>query len=401
MANPMHAATDLSAEVIARSVAEIVLRASAHDVDTRNRFPRESIDALHEAGLLKYFMPRRFSGLEGDFHTFSRIAAILGEECLSTALIWAMHCQQVAVLVNHAADVHGDVLDHIARTGALVASGTTEYGKGGDLLRAEAPIIREGHRLRLRRKTPVTSYGAEASYFLVTMRSGPDKPTTDVSLVLVTREDEGDIRVSGEWNAMGMRGTRSVPMEFDVLLPGDRIIGSSFREVALRTMIPAGHVGWTAAWFGGARGAFKKFVKRLRPLHARGGGMLNSDLFLSRLANLRVSLDLLEAMLDTACRRLDELQRRGAELQQYEEITHNILLNNLKVAGSRLAFSVADGLMELGGLAEGFLKDRESGIERVFRDLRSAALMYHNDRLLDANGKLILVEDSPITNLWS
>src|SRR5688572_19751288 len=112
MANPVYAAADVSVEVIARSVADGVLRASAHDVDTRNRFPRESIDALRDAGLLKYFVPRRFNGPGGDFHMFSRIAAILGEECLSTALIWTMHCQQVAVLVDHAADVHGDVVDH-------------------------------------------------------------------------------------------------------------------------------------------------------------------------------------------------------------------------------------------------------------------------------------------------
>jgi hypothetical protein len=46
------------------------------------------------------------------------------------------------------------------------------------------------------------------------------------------------------------------------------------------------------------------------------------------------------------------------------------------------------------------MKNTALEIERVFRDLRSATLMYHNDRLLGANGKLILVEDSGAEAIW-
>jgi len=38
------------------------------------------------------------------------------------------------------------------------------------------------------------------------------------------------------------------------------------------------------------------------------------------------------------------------------------------------------------------VRDARVALERRFRDLRSAALMYSNDRLYVANGKLTLVD---------
>ncbi|MEN8220420.1 MAG: hypothetical protein ABFS56_29545 [Pseudomonadota bacterium] len=136
-------------------------------------------------------------------------------------------------------------------------------------------------------------------------------------------------------------------------------------------------MGWTAAWYGGARGAFRRFVSQLRG----GKRKLDSDLFLSRLARLRVSLDLLEAMLNQTTERVQRLRQNQATLKEYEEITHNIGLDNLKIAGSELAFSIVDGLIELSNFNQGYLKNEPLGLERVFRDLRSASLQYKNDRL--------------------
>lgn len=383
----------------AQSISQNVLKRWASDVDAKNRFPQESMDALREEGLLGFFVPTKFGGQGGDFKTYCQIATILGAECLSTALIWSIHCQQVIVLADHAAEEQADILTKIAKNGSLVAGVTTEYGKGGDLLTAQAPLLPENGRLRVCRSAPIVSYGAEADFFLITMRSGEDKPSNDVRLVLVTHDD-GQIAVVGEWDAMGMRATRSVPMEFDAVVDRSHVISKSFRQIALQTIIPAGHLGWVAAWFGAARSAFMYFISQLRTTGGAGTQKLNSDLFISRLANIRISLDLIEAMLYQVTERLDKLRRDGAPLEQYQDITHNIGLNNLKVAGSQLAFSVADELVELGGLGRGYVKSDTVPFERVFRDLRSSSMMYSNDRLLETNGKLILVEHSPMNTIW-
>ena len=49
-------------------------------------------------------------------------------------------------------------------------------------------------------------------------------------------------------------------------------------------------------------------------------------------------------------------------------------------------------LVQLAGLRYGFLKRSAVALERTFRDLRSASLMYSNDKLYVMNGKLSLLD---------
>lgn len=378
---------------VAREIARDVLLPAAAAVDAAGSFPAEAVAALRQAGLLQLLVPRRAGGLGEDFSTLAEVTAALGEGCTSTALIFAMHCQQVAVLARHGGGPLYAFLEEVATRGLLVASVTTEIGKGGDLVTALAPLEPAEGGVRVRRGAPAVSYGAEADLFLVTMRAGADSPPTDVRLVLVDRRD-GCPQVTGDWDAMGMRGTRTVPMAFDVVVPAERVLAAPFGEVAAHSMIPAGHAGWAAAWLGAARGAFRRFIRQARRDGAAGERRLNSDLFASRLADLRLRLDLVGALLSKICLRLDRLDRTAAPASAYTDIAHTVEVNNLKIAAARESFAVVDGLVELAGLGQGYLKHQTTDLERVFRDLRSASLMFHNNRLLLANGRLLLMEES-------
>ncbi len=389
--------TRAEGEIVARAeaVSREVLARFAGRVDAENRFPRESIDALRDAGLVGLMVPEALGGLGGRYATLARVAAALGEGCVSTAVVWAMHSQQTAALAEHHGPAHEPALAAIAQKGALLASVATEAGYMPDHLSACSPLREEGGRLRVRRAGPVVSYGAEASYYLVMMLAAEGRPAEDVRLVLVARDD-GDIRVEGGWNAMGMRGTRSVPMRFDVLVPPDRVVGASFREVAFRTLVPSGELALSSAWYGAARGAVRRFVRRLRADASRGGRRLDSDLLLSRLARMRLALDLVGGLIEKVSSRLDRYKAEGAPLARYHDEAHVIELNSLKIASSELSAGVADQLVELAGLREGYLQGGELGLERTFRDLRSASLMINNERLRQANGRLMLLEGTPI-----
>src|SRR5439155_7077573 len=119
-----------------------------------------------------------------------------------------------------------------------------------------------------------------------------------------------------------------------------------------------------------------------------------------RLADIRLRLDLVESMMLRVAGDLDELRSTGAPLERHEDPAHNVLVNDLKIAASRLSFSVVDDLMGLAGVARGYLRSDPGGLERVFRDLRSAWMIYSNERLLAANGRLILVEGLQVTRMW-
>jgi len=378
---------------LARSVSHETIWRYAAAVDAENRFPTEAIEALRAAGLLAAVFPKDLGGLGVSLPVFKEMNAWIGESCLSTGMIFASHGQQVTVLAKHAKKTQEAVLREVAEKGVLISSVTSEYGKGGNLLASESPLYPEGDRVRVRRRAPIVSYGVEAPYALISMKASETSDSRDGVMVLVSLTDEGSFTVTGGWDSMGMRGTRSVPMVFDFVVPKDRVIGEgSYREVAVATMIPFLHVGWAAMWYGAARGALRRFVTSIRSNPSLKKKFMESDLFISRLADLRLQVDLMGAILEKAAEDTEQLYRSNAPLSQFEDPTYQILINNVKTACANLSFQVLTGLIEVAGVYPGYLKSSDTGIERVFRDLRAASIQFHNDRLNAANGKIQMFE---------
>jgi alkylation response protein AidB-like acyl-CoA dehydrogenase len=376
---------------MAGEIARGAARRFAATVDRENRFPSEAVEALRDAGLFGLLVPRSAGGLGGAFSDSFKIGEILGRECLSTAMIWAMHSQQIGIMVDHAARQWRDELADISANGVLVASATTEAAKGSRLTLTKASLQPFGAGIRVERPSPFVSYGEQAGYYLITMRRGPDRPETDGCFVLLKRCDG---QVTGGWEAMGMRGTRTVAMHLRADIDAGRILAQDFRHIASATAIPAAHLGWTSAWYGAARGALDRFLMLLRS-NAGERRRFESELFCARLAEVRLSLDLLWSILDRLIRQFEDMRTAGAPAAAYQNAEWTLALNGLKVAGSRIAIEAVDQLIELAGLKLGYLRDEERDMERVFRDLRSATLMVKNDALLLANAKHLLFDYIP------
>ncbi|NEQ71413.1 MAG: acyl-CoA/acyl-ACP dehydrogenase [Symploca sp. SIO2D2] len=355
--------------------------------DRGNRLPNEGLTALNEAGLMNVSFSGNEESLGLSVGDFASIISKIGEHCLSTAFIYLQHCQQLALLKEHVYDSQRELVEEIIESGEWIGSVTTQKEKGGDLLRVNPPLVYENDMVRVRREAPVVGYAEAAGWFLVTMRTGVDSPENQVSLVAIHKSDLG-VSIKGEWNALGMRGTQSLPMNFNVQISKERVIKADFRMIALKTMIPFAHVGWAASWYGGARGVYDRFLDTIK----RDRKCYKSELFRNRMASIRLELDQMKAFLDSVTRDLDEARERNVDLSFYGDPTFNIKINNLKIGLAKSSFKVVSELIEYMGLARGYFVEDEHFAERVFRDLKAAALLYHNDRLLEANGKLMLIE---------
>ncbi|SFW81412.1 acyl-CoA dehydrogenase family protein [Amycolatopsis australiensis] len=387
-----------AAPTLAERTARVadVLAEHAREVDDSATFPVASLDALRESGLMGLLVPVEHGGLGGDLADLARTAAELGGACLSTAMIWAMHGQQVAAIAAHAGPrLRADLLPRIARGEVYVASVTSERGKGGHLLTAEAPLRPEGDRLRIERDAPIVTGGAVADGFLVTMRASPEAGHDDVSLVYADRGQLTATPGRGGWNPMGMRGTHSVPLRITGDVPADQLVGApgGFRAVATRTFVPAGHIGWAACWLGAARGALSMVLGMIRDPRTRGSFDPSSELLRRRLARARLDLDTVAALLAQAI-------RDAADATDPEAPAVQLRLNGLKVHAAERCSAVVDELVELTGLRHGYMRDSALPLERVHRDLRSASLNYANDRLYDANGAIALL-DRDVTLAWA
>lgn len=371
----------------AKSLRDTVLLPSAALVDRAGDLPADGLKQLSKHGYLGLLIPRDMGGYELNLRQYARCVGILAEGCLSTAFILVMHCHMTAVLRDFASPaLRQRVLRDVVRNNALIASVTSEYGRGANLFQATTPLRCDGEKIIVERRSPIVSYGELAEYFIITMRTSEEASTNSVQLALLHRGD-GQILVTGEWRGIGMRGTRSVPMEFCATIGSDQLIVGSFNEIAWKTIIPWAYVGWAACWYGAALGAYERVVRGIRTgaIHRGDEGLATLTPFVGR---ARLLLQALETLIDGT---ISSLEKRASQSGDGSDRSQQIILNNLKIAASEWAPEIVECLNRICGIAS-YMQEDQFGLERTTRDLRSAPFMYSNDGLLRANGTLALIE---------
>ncbi|MFJ6694921.1 acyl-CoA dehydrogenase family protein [Streptomyces sp. NPDC091272] len=386
--------TDRQAAPIAARVEAVlpVLRADAKQIDHDAAFPVRGLAALRESGLMGLLVPSEHGGLGGSLTDLAHVAQELAGECLSTAMIWAMHCQQVAALVRHGSPgLRAELLPRIARGEVYVASVTSEKFKGGHLLSARSPLTDEGDgALRFDRDAPIVTGGGHADGFLITLRDGVDAASHAVTAVYADRDrltvEEGVDR----WNPMGMRGTHSIPLRLHGTVDASAVVGrrGAFKDVAVADFVPAGHIAWAACWLGAVRGALRAVLNLLRSPAGRSQFDLSGQQLRSRLARVRMDLDAMAALLAQVTAESDG--RRSAADAESQPV--QLRLNALKIFTAERSFACVDELIRVVGLRHGYMRHADLPLERLFRDLRSASLNYADDRLLAANGAMCLLD---------
>lgn len=375
---------------VADAVEEVAAAAADHAAatDATASFPVAALDAMRRTGLLGLLVPVEYGGPGGTLDDLVRAGIHIGRVDMSAAMVFTMHCQQVAAVVSHGRQSLRDrLLPRIAAGEVYLASVTTERGKGGHLLTSDSALDADGGRLVIDRDAPIVTGVVHADGFLITMRA-PDAATpTEVSLVYADRSDL-DVTVTGAWNPLGMRASQSLPARLIGSVPADQVIGDhgAFRDLSVQVFAPLAHIGWASCWLGAAAGALSRVVTKLRSPAGRRTADLESDLLLSRLGRIRNRLTLVDASLRQC---VGLVGTPGVDLSVPSAQSR---LNTLKAEAARLCFEAVDELVELVGLRDGYMRDSPLWLERTLRDLRSASLNFSNDRLLLANGRLALLD---------
>ncbi len=364
-----------------------VTEREAAKTDESGEFPAEALAAMRASGLLGLVVPADLGGLGGSTADMVDVTARLARADLSVALIFAMHCQQAATIVGYARDeLRADVLPALGRGELYLASVTTQRGSGGGLLSSQSRLGASDGLLLIDRDAPIVTGGTHADAFLITTLA-PDAATPNQVSLVYARRDQVTAEVTGDWDALGMRATGSVPMRLTGAVPASQIVGEpgGFRSMVTEVFGPLAHLGWSAAWLGAAAGALSRVVGYLRGAEGRRRFNPQSELLLTRLARVRARLDTVHSLLRHTTDVLEQAGDRSVAPVQ-------LLVNTLKTVAADECFQAVHELVELVGLQHGYLRGSPIYLERVFRDLRSASLNYSNDRLNLVNGSLALLD---------
>ena len=359
-------------------------RRYAASVDAEGRFPAETIAALREASLLGELVPLGSGGMG---HSLQRAAATcyaLARCCSSSAMILAMHHIQVASLAAYSADDgwQRQFLSRVGHEGLLLASVTSEVGVGGSMRTSLCAVEPAEHgRFNLTKQASTVSYGAYADALLITARAHAQADASDQVLVVVPSAACKLTRNAG-WNAMGMRGTCSEA--FTIVASGglDQIVPVPFAQIAAEMMVPVSHLLWGSLWCGIASDAVLRARQFLRAKRrAKAGGPLDGG---ARLVRAVEQLQSAEAHVRLA------LMEWGAGLDG--SFAESASINMVKTSVSETCLAVVQEAMLVCGFA-GYSNDGPYSLSRHLRDLHSARLMVHNDRIRDNTARLLMLQN--------
>ena len=375
--------TEAQAALIARAgslaAENFAPRAAAYDREAR--FPTENYDDLRAAGLLAICIPKEHGGLGADYRTYSLVAAEIARHCGTTALTWNMHvCSSLwsgalaDVLTMDAATraeherrraIH---FARVARGGAIYAQ---PFSEGNASASGAAPFGTLAHPAdggwRISGRKVFASLSGNADYYGALCT----EPTADGTLLrrntiyLAIPANAPGVRVEGEWDPLGMRGTLSRNLVFqDVFVPYDEALlpRGVYAQAALRW--PHMFLTLTPTYIGLAQAAFDFTVRYLRgevpgaPPGKRRGSATKQ----LAVAEMRVKLEAAKTLWFQAISEAGVDPAKDQVLRAYAaNYTTMETANDL----ARLAIRTCGGTSML----------KSFPLERIYRDSRCGSLM--------------------------
>lgn len=380
----------LSCDALLKQVHTIgrdVLAVHAAAVDRDARFPQEAIDAMKSLGLLSAYVPLEYGGMGLNIVQIGKVCEALGQYCGSSAMIYAMHCIQVACVVHHAqqSPYFQDYLRQLVDEQRLMASATTELGTGGDLRSSICAIEVDGTRFTLTKKAPVISYGEQADDILVTCRRAPQAAASEQLHVLV-RRGEFTAEPLSTWDTMGFRGTCSSGFTLTAHGNTEQILPTPFNDILSQTMHPYSHIVWGALWSGIAGDA----VNRARAFVRAEARKTPGETPIAAIRLAEVDQILQEMRHNVQCLSREYLELLAAENPEgFGGFGFSIRTNNLKISCSKRIVDIVGAALLICGIS-GYRNDTKFSLSRHLRDSYGAALMVNNDRITKLNATMLL-----------
>lgn len=265
----------------ARELGEGVFAARAATFDREARFPTENYADLREAGLLGVCVPATFGGLGADYRAYALTAAEIGRYCGATALTFNMHvcsCLWTGPLAD-AIDMDPAQRAEHERRRALHYARIVEHGaiyaqpfsEGGSAAAGAVPFattaVRDGDGWRVSGRKIFASLAGHADYYgiLCTEADTEGKLARRNTLYVAVPASATGLRVEGDWDPLGMRGTVSRTLILDdVRVAADEALMPSglYYQAAVRW--PHMFLTLTPAYLGIAQAAYDFTVRYLR-----------------------------------------------------------------------------------------------------------------------------------------
>jgi len=285
----------------------------AAENDRLARFPKESLDALRDAGLWALRVSKEHGGLGGDLVTTCLVVEEVAKQCPSTAMCYKMHLEATELVAHISTPYQVERFVKPLARGELfatIAGGETAGATGADwspdaMNVSTCPQVDGGYQLTNIRKSYVTSAGHATHYLALCRLEG--RPAQGMPDFLMIERDNIKWETVGEWNGLGMRGNSSMPMIFNGVVPAEHRlgIGRENEPVIPKYMMPLLILTYGAAYLGIASGAYELGCQEVVKRYPSGARRLDATINKRRFAEMIAQIEAARALLHVAAARAD------------------------------------------------------------------------------------------------
>jgi alkylation response protein AidB-like acyl-CoA dehydrogenase len=276
-----------SEELVARAAALVpLLRRNAQEAERLRRLPDETIEALHEAGLLRIARPAHRGGYACEPETIARVMTLIASGCAATAWVMMIYnsVAHLAELLPEAAmaEVYAEPDPRIAAV----------FGRTGAVL----DRVEGGYRVRGGGRWPFNSgcHHAHWDLFRVTLANadGSEEPAFAIFPI-------GDLTILDDWHVMGAQGTGSSTVTCgEIFVPAHRVTGLfsvPVREAVPPELLMAQNVALPMGMALYAVEALRAMAQGQGISHLDLDKMLDSPLVQTAISKAEVNIKLIEA----------------------------------------------------------------------------------------------------------
>ncbi len=196
----------------AAALAKDVLAVHAAEVDSKARFPAESIAALGKAGLMGLCIPTALGGKGEGPRAYAEVVEELAQVCASTAMIYVMHVTAgQAISASTTLQGKDDVLRAMAAGKHLTTLAFSEKGSRSQFWAPVSKLIEKGDGWTTNaQKSWVTSAHHADSFVSSGQKPGAASPRESTRYFV--RTGAPTIRANEGFDGMGLRGNDSTPV---------------------------------------------------------------------------------------------------------------------------------------------------------------------------------------------
>jgi alkylation response protein AidB-like acyl-CoA dehydrogenase len=349
--------TELMVQATARKIAEQRLRPLAAELDRTEQFPKESLKALADLGLMGVNIPARLGGAEAGAVSYAVAMMEVASACASTAVTMAVTNMVGEVITQLGTDQqrerHVPKLTSGEYLAGSFALSEPEAGSDPAGMRTVARKVAGGWELE-GQKQWITS-GAHAGVFVVWARTG-DAGAKGISCFLVEGGAKG-LRIGKHEDKMGLRASNTVGLTFEsCFVPEDALLGElgqGFRIAMIA--LDGGRIGIASQACGLASAAVRDATAYAKERKQFGHEIGDFQAIQWKLADSRVELDAART-----------LTLRAAWLKQSGRVFSKEAAM-AKLFASEKANLICNRAVNILG---GYGYTREFAVERYLRDVR-------------------------------